>query len=76
MRPGRRRRDAVAGESVPPRRRSPPIAIETDESVARTTPHTDDLCYNDKHEHIQSKEDEHTYVHPCSIQERCKLYFL
>jgi hypothetical protein len=31
---GRRRRDAVAGESVPPRRRSPPIATETDESIA------------------------------------------
>jgi hypothetical protein len=33
-RPGRRRRDAVAGEFVPPHRRSPPIATETDESVA------------------------------------------
>jgi hypothetical protein len=24
-----------------------------------TTPHSDDLCYNDEHEHLQSKEDEH-----------------
>jgi hypothetical protein len=35
--PGWRRRDNVADESVPSRRRSPPIAIETDES--RTAPH-------------------------------------
>jgi hypothetical protein len=32
-RPGRCCRDAVAGESVPLRRRSPPLATETDESV-------------------------------------------
>jgi hypothetical protein len=31
---GRRRRDAVADESVPPRRRSPLLATETDEFVA------------------------------------------
>jgi hypothetical protein len=33
-RPGWRRRDAVAGESIPPRRRSSPLATKTDESVA------------------------------------------
>jgi hypothetical protein len=33
-RPGRRRRDAIAGESVPPRRRSPLLATKTDKSVA------------------------------------------
>jgi hypothetical protein len=27
----------------------------------RIVPHSDDLCYSDKHENIQSKEDEHTY---------------
>jgi hypothetical protein len=32
-RPGRHRRDPVASEYVPPRRRSPLIATETDESV-------------------------------------------
>jgi hypothetical protein len=38
-RPGRRRHDAVAGESVPARRHSPPIATKIDESVApRRTP--------------------------------------
>jgi hypothetical protein len=33
-RPGRRRRNAVAGESISPHRRSSPIATETDESIA------------------------------------------
>jgi hypothetical protein len=75
--PRQHRRDAEAGESVPPRQRLPPVATKTDESVApcRIASCSDDLCYSDKHEH-QSREDEHTYVHHCSIQERCRPWFL
>jgi hypothetical protein len=36
--------------------------------VCRATPHSDDICYTDKHEQLQSIEDEHTYLYHCSIQ--------
>jgi hypothetical protein len=75
-RTGRCHRDAVAGESVPPRRHSPPIATKTDESVA---PHCAALRRSMLQRQawtLQSREDEHTYAHYCSIQERCRPYFL
>jgi hypothetical protein len=69
-------RDAVAGESLPPRRRSPPIATETDESVA---PHRAAL----RRSMLQRQAWKHSIqrgwthiLHHCSIQERYKSYFL
>jgi hypothetical protein len=80
-RPGRRRRDAEADESVSPRWRSPPVAAETDECC--TASRSDDLCYNDEYEHLQSREmntfspqriNTDTYI--IAVYKRCKPKFL
>jgi hypothetical protein len=64
-RPGQRHSDTEAGESVLPRRRSPPVATETNESFAPRRAPT--IYATVTSMNTLSPERMNTYVHYCSI---------